>query len=178
MTGIVLFVLLAAEGVTILGLPRLLPQHFFVGLLLIPPVALKMASTGYRFVCYYTGDPAYRRAGPPPMLLRLVAPVVVASTVVVFVTGLELWLFGDRFGSDWLEAHKLSFLVWFAATAMHVLGYIERAPRLAVADFQEHGLFAGAITRRSLLAASLLLGIVLALSTLVWQSPFTSFPEN
>ena len=74
MTGIALLVLLAAEGITILRIHRLLPAHFFIGLLLIPPVVLKMTSTGYRFVRYYMGDPDYRRAGPPPPLLRLVAP--------------------------------------------------------------------------------------------------------
>src|SRR6266700_2655738 len=45
---------------------RLPGLHMFVGLLLIPPVALKLASTGYRFVRYYTASPAYRRKAPPP----------------------------------------------------------------------------------------------------------------
>ena len=175
MTGLVLFVLLAAEGVTILRIHRLLPAHFFIGLLLIPPVVLKMASTGYRFARYYTRNPAYRRAGPPPLLLRLVAPVVVASTVVVFATGVELWLFGLQFGAIWLTAHKLSFVVWFGATAIHVLGHLEGARRLALAGATEGA--GGAITRRSLVGASLLLGVVLALSTLVWQSPFISPPN-
>jgi hypothetical protein len=178
MTGIALFVLLAAAGITILRIHRLLPAHFFIGLLLIPPVALKMTSTGYRFVRYYMGDPDYRRAGPPPALLRLVAPVVVASTLVVFATGLELWLFGLRFGSVWLTAHKVSFVIWFVATAVHVLGHLARAPRLALADLQSHGAIPGTITRSSLVGGSLLLGIVLALSTLAWQSPFVSLPDN
>lgn len=178
MTGIALFVLLAAAGITILRIHRLLPAHFFIGLLLIPPVALKMTSTGYRFVRYYMGDPDYRRAGPPPPLLRLVAPVVVASTLVVFGTGLELWLFGLRFGSVWLTAHKVSFVIWFVATAFHVLGHLARAPRLALADLQSHGAFPGTITRSSLVGASLLLGIVLALSTLAWHRRSSNLPDN
>ena len=48
-----LLVLLAVEGVTILFLRPLLSVHIFVGMLLIPPVALKLGSTGYRFVRYY-----------------------------------------------------------------------------------------------------------------------------
>ena len=95
-----------------------------------------------------------------------------ASTVVVFATGVELWLFGLHFGSIWLAAHKLSFVVWFGATAIHGHGHIERAPRLVMADAREGDAAGGAITRRSLVGAS----IVLAVSTLVWQSPFVSPP--
>jgi hypothetical protein len=40
MTGVALFVLLAAEGITIRRIHRLLPAHFLIGRLLIPPVAL------------------------------------------------------------------------------------------------------------------------------------------
>ena len=47
--------LLAAEGVTILRLGRLLTLHFFIGMLLVGPVALKAGSTIYRFVRYYAG---------------------------------------------------------------------------------------------------------------------------
>jgi hypothetical protein len=49
MTGFVLLVLFAAEGVTILRVHQLLTVHFFVGMLLVGPVALKVAATGYRF---------------------------------------------------------------------------------------------------------------------------------
>ena len=48
-TAAVLVVLLAVEGVTILFLRPLLSVHVFVGMLLVPPVALKLGSTAYRF---------------------------------------------------------------------------------------------------------------------------------
>src|SRR5207247_4586033 len=41
-----LLVLLAIEGATLLNLQSLLTMHAFVGMLLIPVVALKVASTG------------------------------------------------------------------------------------------------------------------------------------
>ena len=44
--------LLAVIGVTIPELRQLISVHLFVGLLLLGPVALKMVSTGYRFVRY------------------------------------------------------------------------------------------------------------------------------
>ena len=63
---------------------------------MIPPIALKMASTGYRFVRYYTSNPAYRERGTPPILLRVSAPVVVASTLVVLGTGVALLFVGPE----------------------------------------------------------------------------------
>jgi hypothetical protein len=47
-----LLVLLIGEGATIPFLGPLLGPHIFIGLLLIPPVLLKLASTGYRFARY------------------------------------------------------------------------------------------------------------------------------
>ena len=74
LTAMVLLVLLAVEGVTIVWLRPFLTVHLFVGLMLIPPVGLKLASTGYRFARYYTRNAGYRRKGPPPALLRWTAP--------------------------------------------------------------------------------------------------------
>ncbi|HLI36631.1 MAG TPA: hypothetical protein VKV80_04725, partial [Streptosporangiaceae bacterium] len=48
-TGAVLLVLLAAEGVTIVFLRPLLPVHFFVGMMAAGPVLLKSGSVLYRF---------------------------------------------------------------------------------------------------------------------------------
>jgi hypothetical protein len=124
LTGIVLFLLLAALGVTILRIGSLIWEHLFIGLLLLGPVALKLGSTGYRFVRYYTRNPVYRRKGPPPPWLRLLAPLVVLSTVVVFASGVVLLLLGPSSRSTLLLVHKASFFVWLAATAVHVLGHL------------------------------------------------------
>lgn len=177
LTGALLVVLLAAMGITVLRVRELLPQHFLLGFLLIPPLALKMTTTGYRFIRYYTGDPAYRRAGPPQLLMRLIAPIVVLSTAAVFITGLELWLFGLRFGSDWIEAHKLSFMIWLPATAVHVLGHMGTTTR-AAADEIASPPGRDVLTRRSLVVGSLITGVVVALATLSFQSPFTNFPDG
>ena len=123
-TGVVLIVLLAVIGVTILRIRQLISVHLFVGLLLIGPVALKMASTGYRFVQYYTGDTVYRRKGPPEALLRGIAPVVVLTTIAVFVSGVIVMFAGRAHRNPWLEIHKVSFIVWVVFTALHVLGHL------------------------------------------------------
>lgn len=170
--GLVLFVLLAVEGVTILRIRPLLPWHYFVGFLLIPPVLLKMASTGYRFVHYYGGDRRYRLAGPPQLLLRLIAPVVVLSTIVVFASGIELWLFGNVLGRGWLRLHQLSFVIWFGATTIHVLGYLGKAPALAASDFKSDHRVAGAMARHWLAAGSIVGGLLLAIATAQRVSPY------
>ena len=74
-------------------------------MLLIPPVLLKIGSTGWRFVRYYRGSPAYRRKGPPPALLRLLGPVVVILTVGVLASGVALVL----------APHSLRHTLLFAA---------------------------------------------------------------
>src|SRR5207248_11693595 len=88
MAGAILIVLLAVLGVTILRIGQLIWVHLLVGLMLLGPLAVKMASTGSRFDRYYTHGQAYRSKGPPQPLMRAIAPMVVASTVVVFVSGI------------------------------------------------------------------------------------------
>ena len=99
MTAAMLLVLLAIEGVTILFLRPLLSVHIFVGMLLIPPVALKLGSTGWRFMRYYAGDRAYRASGPPQLLMRMLAPLVVVATAGLFVTGVALIVLGPPRGA-------------------------------------------------------------------------------
>jgi hypothetical protein len=124
----VLTILLLAEGVTLLDMRGLLHAHMFIGLVLIPPVLLKLASTGYRFARYYTGAAAYREKGPPRLLLRMLAPVLVATTAVIFASGVWLLLLGHH--SEFvLTVHKLSFIVWSGIFGVHFLAYLPTAAR-------------------------------------------------
>ncbi len=134
-TGAVLIVLLAIIGVTIISLSRLLWVHLFVGMLLLGPLALKLGSTGYRFVRYYTANPTYREKGPPPAPLRLIAPVVVASTLAVFASGVALLLIGPSSRGTLLPIHKISFFVWVAFMAIHVLAHLPTVARALRADY-------------------------------------------
>ena len=124
MTGGLLILLLAVIGLTIIALGQLLSVHLFVGLVLVGPLALKMASTGYRFARYYTGNEAYVAKGPPPTPLRLIAPMVVISTVAVMASGIWLLLAGPSSRDSVLPIHKVSFIVWVVFTAFHVLGHL------------------------------------------------------
>ncbi|HYZ82185.1 MAG TPA: hypothetical protein VE571_12995 [Solirubrobacteraceae bacterium] len=131
LTGAVLIVLLAVLGVTIVRIGQLIWLHLFLGLVLIGPVALKLASTGYRFVRYYTANPPYRRKGPPAPALRMLGPVLVGLTVIVLATGVALLVVGSRSSSrDTLVlVHKVSFIVWIVVTAIHVLGHLPELVR-------------------------------------------------
>jgi hypothetical protein len=195
MTGAVLLILLAVEGFTILRLGRLLTLHFFLGMLLLGPVALKAGSVTYRFFRYYTGSVPYRRKGPPAPLLRVLGPVIMLLTACVFGSGVMLALVGPSGRQPWLTVHKATFILWFGAMAIHVLAYVPRLPRLLSAEARGVALPAdgnqgdaggrptsraaqalgGRGVRLSLLIASLVAGLVIALLTVhlagAWESP-------
>ena len=178
MVGVVLLVLLAVIGLTILRIHQLIWVHLFVGLLLLGPVALKMGSTGYRFTRYYTHDKAYRQAGPPVAILRLLAPIVVLSTVGVFGSGLVLLLAGPSSRDQWLLIHKASFIVWVAVTAVHVLGHLPGLPghlRAARNTRSELvGTEPGSAGRTVALAGALAGGLVIALLLLPQFTAWTA----
>ncbi len=166
-TAVVLTLLLLAEGVTILRLGGLLTPHMAIGLALIPPVLLKLGSTGYRMVRYYAGARVYREKGPPLLALRMLAPVLVAMTAVVFASGVLLLLRGHNSGLL-LTIHKASFIVWGACFAVHFLAYLPRVVRGLGHDLRAARAArpAGTGIRGTLVAASLGGGLVLALALL------------
>jgi hypothetical protein len=160
-TAVVLLVLLATEGATVPFVRQQLTPHIFIGLLLIPPVLLKLASITWRFARYYLGATEYVAKGPPPALMRLlVAPLVVASTVGLFGTGVLLVLMHPQRGTV-VGLHKASFFVWLAAMSAHVLGHIVRVPGLARADF-DRPLLPGARMRQFLVAGAIVAGLIIA----------------
>jgi hypothetical protein len=178
-TGSLLLVLLAVIGLTIVRIGQLLWLHLFLGLLLIGPVGLKLASTGYRFVRYYTSSPPYRQKGPPHLALRSLAPLLIVSTVVVFVTGVILLLDGPASRSQWLIVHKVSFIVWLVATAPHVLGHLLELPGSLRAvprrrDPRLPGLSDGGGGRAIALASAIVGGLVVAIALLPHFSAWTS----
>jgi hypothetical protein len=164
LTGAVLLIGFAIEGVTIVRLGRLLTLHFFLGLLLIGPVLLKIGSTGYRFTRYYTGSPAYVEKGPPAPLLRVLGPFVILTSLAVLGTGVVLAIVGPGPG-PWLFLHKATFVLWFGVMTIHVLTYVWRLPRILLsARTAEIGVRAGSGWIRGLLVAgSLAGGLLIAL---------------
>lgn len=134
-TGLALLMLSLAELLTLFDVRGLISWHVALGALLVPPALMKTTSTGWRIVRFYTGSRPYVAAGPPPLLLRLLGPLVIFSTLGLLGTGVLLILLGeDRarrtsvsmlgFRADWLTAHQAFFAAWCVAAGLHLLGRI------------------------------------------------------
>jgi hypothetical protein len=162
--AVVLLVLLAAEGATIPFVGQLRQAHIIIGMIIIPPVLVKLGATGYRFLEYYRGDPAFRARGAPPIILRLLGPFVVVLTVVVLATGVGLVYVGGQWHSTMSLLHKASFVLWFGAMTIHVLGHLVDTARLAPRDWygRSRREIAGAGLRQWLLVISIAAGVLLA----------------
>lgn len=154
----VLLILLAVEGVTILFLRQLMSVHLFVGALLIPPVLVKLGSTGYRFARYYTGDAEYRAKGPPHALLRAFGPFVVVLTLLVLASGIALMVAGPSAKDTLLPIHKVGFIVWLFFMGVHVLGHVLELPCAVRADLARTADVPGRTLRWMLLCVALVGG--------------------
>lgn len=141
--GLALLVLFVAEAGTLLDIAGLISWHITIGLLLIPPSLAKTATTGWRILRYYTGHGSYRRAGPPPVLLRLLGPLVILGTSAVLASGTLLigvgptaafrpWFAILGHGFSPLTLHQGSAILWAGATALHLLARFVPALRLVV----------------------------------------------
>jgi hypothetical protein len=141
-------------------------------MLLVPLVGLKVASTSYRIGRYYQGDPAYRRKGPPPIVLRVIGPLVGLTSVAVLATGITALLIGQDAGRQWVQVHKISFFAWLALMAVHVLGHLLETPKLAFADWR-HGVarrVRGVQLRLVSVGLAVAAGIGLGIMAIGWAS--------
>jgi hypothetical protein len=159
-TGVLLALLLSVEGFTILNVRGYLTLHTALGLTLIGPVMLKCASTIWRFAHYYRGDAAYVAKGPPNIVLRLLGPLVVLSTLAVLGTGITLLVQHGR-GGTWVTLHQASFIVWISVTGLHFLGHLGEAVVGTAREVRRTS--RGTAVRWVLVAGSLGIGIGLAL---------------
>jgi hypothetical protein len=66
-------------------------------------------------------------------MARITAPILVLSTVVLFLSGVEMLLGADRFGS-WSTIHNGSALIFTAALGLHLLAHLWDTPSEVAAD--------------------------------------------
>lgn len=175
--GTMLVALLAVEGVTVLDVRGLITLHVYLGVLLVGPVLLKCASTLYRFLRYYTGTHSYVEKGPPHVILRVLGPVVVLTSLAVLGTGIGLIYAGPSHRQPLLTLHQASFIVWFGVTAIHVLGHALEAGSTTWHELRDPR-YAPAARRRRwrvlALALSLIAGVGLATAVLPSAHAWTS----
>src|SRR6266436_6233606 len=135
LAGVVLLVLILVELVSAAILRTLLSVHVFVGVLLAGPLVVKLGSTFSRFLRYYTKSPAFVRKGPPRLPLRVLAPLLIATTLVVIGSGIGLVVTGPAQAGPLLPLHGFSVLVWLPLIAIHVFAHIWRVPHLVADDW-------------------------------------------
>jgi hypothetical protein len=137
--------------------------HYAVGFVLIPLVVLKLISTGYRVVRYYSGSPIYKAAGPPDWVSRLLAPILVASIVTALFTGVVLFLQHSRDGIL-STLHTDSAVISAVLVGTHLLTHALDA--LAGVGREIHERWSRPTSLRVALAVgALVVGIVLAIVT-------------
>jgi hypothetical protein len=166
--GTALLLGFAAEGLTILDVHWFMTWHIMIGFALLLPVAVKISSTVYRFVRYYTNSPAYRHKGPPQIILRVLAPFLLLNTVAVLLTGIAV-MFAGSYRHPVEMLHKASFITWFGLTSIHVLAYVWRLPRLLLADLAARGTSRGpAVARIVVVLGAGVVGLGIAALLLPW----------
>jgi hypothetical protein len=133
LVSLVLLVLIIVELVTSAFLRVWLPTHTVVGVLLAGPLLVKMGSTGWRFLRYYTRVPAYVRRGPPPLVLRVLGPVLLITTLVMVSSGIGLVVTSPL--QPFLLTHVFSALVWLPLIAVHSLAHLQQVPRNIASDW-------------------------------------------
>jgi hypothetical protein len=178
LAGALLLLPLALEGLTIVRIGQMRWLHMFVGMLLFGPIAVKLASTGYRFASYYGGRTAYARKGPPVTALRLLAIPLVLSTVGVLTTGVLLLFEGPSQHDQTKLLHKVFFIIWVAVCAIHVLAHLAGSYRALEGDYGSLPTGTPRTSRRAarllLLGAGVLVGVIIALVAVpsfgAWQS--------
>ena len=179
--GLVLLVLTVIElGTVVFGLHRYLSLHVFVGLVLIPPVLLKLASTGWRFTRYYTGSKPYRAKGAPRATMRLLAPLLVAATVVLFGSGVAMGLLHGHALVVARRLHGPSSVIWMLLVGVHVLVYLKRALVAGKEDVtaSSRASVRGARGRTYLLAGAIVAGVVAGAAALPAEHLWLHLPHE
>ena len=178
MVAALLLVLLFLVGLTVPVANAQTRLHVFLGVVVIPPVLLKVASTTWRFIRYYSGNFSYRRKGPPLPLLRLLGPIIVLLTLVMLFSGVGLVIVAPAsMHAQLSQIHHASFFLWFVVTSVHVLAHLKETATYAPRDFfrRTRRQVRGARRRALVTLMSVGVGVVSAWAILPYVSNVTTF---
>ena len=172
--GIVILILLVAEVVTVaLGAASVLSLHVAIGLTLVPPVLVKLASTTWRMVNYYVGAAAYKHRGPPPTLARILGPLLSLTIILLLISGGALILGPSSLHRAALRVHKLTFYLVVLLILAHLAMHLTKAIRLTARDWlNRRGATFLTRARWTAVAGSVLLGALLALTLTGHAEPY------
>lgn len=177
MAGIVLFVLIVIELVITANLHELITVHIFVGVLLSGPLVVKMCSTGYRFFRYYSGSSVFVQKGPPNIWLRLLGPLLIFDTILVFVSGFGLALVGPAHMGLYFKVHAASVALWLPLVSVHVYAHIRRAIQAIASDWSSRPKerVSGRSGRLSVNLFALIVGTVAAIFMVPVSAPWNNW---
>jgi len=114
----------------------LLSAHIVVGVVLVGPLAVKIGSTGYRFVRYYRGSAPFVAKGPPLPVLRVLAPLLLAATLALIASGIALDVTGPDHGGPLIPLHNVTAMIWLPMIAIHVFAHLRSVPSRIVDDWR------------------------------------------
>ena len=172
--GIVILILLLAELVTVvLGAASVLSLHVAIGLILVPAVLVKLASTSWRMVSYYLGAVAYEHRGPPPTLARVLGPILSLAIVLVLASGGALILGPSSLHRTVLQVHKVTSYLALILIVAHLAMHLAQALRLAARDWvNRRGMNLLDRARWTVIVGSVLLGALFALTFAGHAEPY------
>ncbi len=178
--GAILLILLLVELVSAVNLHALLSVHVFIGVMLSGPLVVKIGSTGYRFLRYYTRSPAFVRKGPPHLGLRILSPILLVTTLVVIASGIGLVMTKPSQNGLFFRIHVISVLVWVPMIAIHLIAHIGKVPNLIAGDLRkkttEQSL--GRRTRLGINLGGLILGMIAAVMMLPVAAPWITWSKT
>lgn len=178
--AVVLFVLFVIQLATVvISVKTHVTLHVVVGLLLVPPLLVKIATVSWRFIRYYRHDESYLKKGPPTPLLRFLGPFLLLMTLVLFVSGFVLLLAPNAFGGPhgiMFHIHDVSFYLWLLLVVIHLAGHASDIRKIAFRDWSRRTRAAvpGSMLRQSVVLASLGVGLALALGLVGQVGAFQS----
>jgi hypothetical protein len=178
MVAALLLVLLFLVGLTVPVANAQTRLHVFLGVVVIPPVLLKVATTSWRFIRYYSGSYSYRRKGPPLPLLRLLGPIIVVLTLVMLFSGVGLVVVAPvSMHAQLSQIHHASFFLWFVVMSVHVLAHLRETATFAPRDFlrRTRRQVRGGRRRAAVTLMSVVVGVVSAWAILPYVSNVTIF---
>jgi len=177
--GLVLVVLTLVELATlVLGLQHTLRWHVVIGLVLLPPIAVKLASTGWRFARYYLRNEAYREKGAPQIVMRVLAPALVLFTGLLFGSGIALGLVHGQALDVARRIHGPAAFLWTVTLGLHVLVYLPRALRAVGGDLRARTRLsvANARLRTLVVVATIVGGLIVGAATWPVQHDWLHLP--